>query len=486
MRCDRRTAAGRTTVPLLACAVLAACATREPQTRPDPGIPAAWRATTAARPDPASDAAAIAWPAYFTDSRLQALIGLALDNNRDLRIAAGKVEQARAESRIARADRFPTIAGQLDLSHTSTPQAFDTGASNQRFDLQAVLSYEVDFWGRVAAMSDSAKASFLATEEARREVRLALIGQVAAAYYSLLEKDELLELARTTLDLRRQSLDLVIQGRNIGGADDDERQQAEVAIESARSTVAQLGHQRTVASNLLDLLTGRSSGDLPPGKALADQQPGATLAAGVPSDVLLHRPDVMAAEQRLAAASADIDAARAAFLPKVMLTAALGFASPALAALFTGGAWSYQPIVSAPIFDGGRTAGNADAARARRQIVVAEYEKTVQQAFREVADQLSARDALRLQLDAALATQRSFAARLKGARARFELGATSYREVLEVQRQLIAARQTTIGLHRASQDAAAGLYKALGGGADVDRPAVVADGRAAPSSFFRP
>ncbi len=475
----------RNLAPLVAT-LLAACATHEPLPRPDAGIPSVWRAPTPDRPDAATDAAAVAWEAYFTDPRLQALIRAALDNNRDLRIAAGKVEQARAESKSARADLFPTLNAQADASHTSTPQAFDTGASNQRFDLQAVLSYEVDFWGRVAAMSDSAKASFLATEEARREVRLALIGQVAGAYYALLEKDELLDLARTNLELREQSLDLVIQGRNIGGADDDERLQADAALESARSAVAQLDHQRVLASNQLDVLVGRVVTDLPPGRPLADQQPGVTLAAGVPSEVLLHRPDVMAAEQRLAAASADIDAARAAFLPKVMLTAALGFASPALATLFSGGAWSYQPVVTAPLFDGGRTAANADSARARRGIVVAEYEKTVQQAFREVADQLSARRSARLQLDSALATQQSYAARLKAARARYEFGATSYRDVLEAHRQLLAARQTTVSLQRSSQDAAAGLYKALGGGADVDRPAPeLADSGPRPFPFVR-
>ena len=356
-----------------------------------------------------------------------------------------------------------------------TPSTLDTGVSSQRVDLQALLSYEIDFWGRVASLSESARASFLATEDAKREVQLSLITQVAQAYFATLEKDELIELARATLHTREQTLQIISQGREVGGADDDERQQALAAREASRATLAQLEHQRGVAANQLNFLVGRVAEDLPAGKALAEQQPGVALSPGVPSDVLLRRPDVMAAEQRLRAAHADVDAARAAYLPKVMLTAALGFASPALAALFSGGAWSYQPTVSMPLFDGGRTAGNEDAARARQVIAVAEYEKTLQLAFREVADQLSARRSLKLQLDAALAAQEAQASRLKMARARFEGGLSGYREVLEAQRVLLAARQNTIELRRAEQDAAAALYKVLGGGANADAaPALAA------------
>lgn len=462
-------------VPITAIAaiVMAGCSTAPPAPKPDANLPAAW--AVAARPPGAMngvDAGKVEWRVYFTDLRLQALIGLALANNRDLRIAAAKVEQDRSQYRIARADRLPTLDAHASLSRTSTPSDLQTGASTQRFDLQGLLSYEIDFWGRVAALSESARASFLATEEARRQVCLTLIADVASAYFSVLEKDELIALAHTTLQLREQSLQIATDGRDIGGADEEERQHALAQLESAKAALAQLDHQRSVAVNQLNFLVGRVADDLPPGNPLAEQKPGVALAAGLPSSVLLNRPDVLAAEQRLAAANADVDAARAAFFPRVMLTTALGFASPALGALFSGGAWSFQPVVSMPLFDGGRTAGNADMARARQVIAVAEYEKTMQIAFREVSDQLSAQVSIAAQLESALAGQRAQANRLKMATGRYQIGYTSYRDVLEAQRGMLTARQITIELRRAAQDAAATLYKVLGGGVDVEPRAV--------------
>ncbi len=456
----------RLALPLAAAAALAACSSTEPLVQPDPTLPAAWAQPLAG--EGRIDAARVQWSDYFTDPRLKALIGLALANNRDLRIAAAKVEQSRAEVRGARAEQLPAINGQMSASRTRTPSTLDSGASSQRLDLQALGSYEIDFWGRVAALNDSARASFLATDDARREVQLTLISEVASAYFAVIEKEELIELARATVESREQSLEIAARAVNVGGADADELAQLQAVLESARGALAQIEHQRTVSANQLDFLVGRVPTDLPPGRRLAEQQPGVVLMPGLPSEVLLRRPDVMAAEQRLAAASADIRAARAAYLPKVMLTAALGLASPALAGLFSGGTWSYQPLLSLPIFDGGRTAASVDSAQARRTLLIADYEKTVQRAFREVADQLSSRRALKLQLDAALAGQRAEATRLVIARGRYQAGVSSLRDVLDAQRALLATRQTAISLRRAEQDAAASLYKALGGGADVD------------------
>jgi multidrug efflux system outer membrane protein len=483
----RRSGAAGATAPISASIAavlvlcLSACSGSAPLQVPAAPIAAAWPGLPASAAE--NNAAQLRWQDYFTDPRLQALIGLALANNRDLRIAAAKVEQERAQYRSARAERLPQITAQGLETRSRTPSSLSTGASSQRYDLQATtMSYEFDFWGRVSALSESARASFLATEDARREVQLSLVADVASAYFRLLEKDELISLAQTTLDLRQKSLDIVTQGHDLGGADDDERQQALSALESARASLAQLGHERNVAANQLNFLVGQAADHLPPGQALAEEGPGVVLAPGLPSQVLLRRPDVMAAEQRLRAAHADIDAARAAFLPKLMLTAALGVASPALASLFSGGAWSYQPLLSLPLFDGGRTAAQADLAQARQVMAVAEYEKTLQTAFREVADQLSARASIDLQLQSALASQRAQAVRLHIAQGRYEAGMISYREVLESQRGLLGARQTTIELRSARLEAAAGLYKVLGGGAEVDAALAADPGASAPGS----
>lgn len=452
--------------------LLVACSTPTAFERPQGDLPTAW--TTPGLPSSSASPATVPstslpWQAYFTDPRLQALISLALENNRDLRIAAGKVEQDRAIYRITSADRLPTVNLQVDQTRSYTSaSALENSASSRRIDIQGLLSWELDFWGRVSSLSESARANFLATEHARREVYLSLIAEVARVYFALLEKDDQIDLATSVLRTREQTLEIATQGERLGGADEDERQQAMVGVESAKSSLAQLQHERNMAVNQLNFLVGRVADDLPPGRPLADQEPGAlALVPGLPSEVLLRRPDVMAAEQRLRAANADIDAARAAFLPKIMLTAALGLASPALAGLFSGGAWSYQPVMSLPIFDGGRTAANADVAQARKVVAVAEYEKTLQQAFREVADQLSARTAVQAQLASALVGQRALSERLKMARGRYEIGLSSYREVLEAQRGLLTARQSTIALRRQQQDAAATLYKVLGSGAEA-------------------
>ncbi len=467
MRSGRTAPAARWRFPLLLASVLSACSTPTPLQRPTGDIASTWPTAAAGPTASGGDAGPVRWQTFFTDPRLQALIAMALDNNRDLRIAAARVDQERAMVRIARADTLPTVNLQVDETRSYTPSAFNTGASTRRIDVQGLLSYELDFWGRVASMSASARAAYLATEHARREVYLSLVSEVARAYHAVLEQGELIELGQSTVQSREQTLAVAVQGIAAGGASEDEREQAVVNLEAARSALAQSRHRLDVANNQLVVLVGRVIGDLPPGRPLADQEPGVVLAAGVPSETLLRRPDVMAAEQRLIAANADIDAARAAYLPKIMLTAALGLASPALATLLSSGAWSYSPVLTLPIFDGGRTAGGAEAAQARQAVAVAEYEKTIQQAFREVADLLSTRAMLRSQMASSLAGLQATGARLKMARARFQIGLGSYRDVLDAQRLLYAAQQSTTSLRREQQDAAAGLYKALGSGAEA-------------------
>lgn len=440
--------------------LLCACAPTSEFHRPTPPVPENWPSAT--NPLELGDAAKTHWRAFFIDPRLQTLITSALDYNRDLRIAAGRVEEARALYGIARADQTPTV--NLLGSSNGTGSVIP-GASGQRFDLSlSTVSYELDFWGRVARLSDAARNSYLATEEAKRAVHLSLVADVASAYFTLLQWDELTALARSTLALREQSLALIAKGRDLGGAYDYEYQQASGLLEASRASLASLEHQRAVTTNQLNFLVGNAEPTLPQGWVLDAQGLDVALAPGLPAEVLLLRPDVMAAEQRLAAAHANIAAARAAFLPKVLLTAGLGVASQGLASLFNGGAWLFQPVMSLPIFDGGRLAAGVDVAKARETIAIAEYEKTIQQAFREVADQLSARASWTNQLRAARANKNAQERRLQIAQARYNGGLISYLEVLDGQRELVVAQQAFAQIRRSQLDAAAQLYKALGGG----------------------
>lgn len=456
---------------LAACAVvlLAGCTTPTALERPAPPVPQAWPGDAAAG---AQDASRVHWHQFFSDPRLQALIAAALEHNRDLRIAAARVQEARAQYGISRAERLPLVNGTAQAAiQRSSPAISGLNAQSNanRYDLAvSMVSFELDFWGRLAQLSEAARASYLATEEARRAIHLSLIADVAIAYYAQLQNDDSVALAHSTVALRTQSLALLHKGLEIGGAHDYDVQQATGALETARGQLFAAEHQQALSRNHLGFLVGQVPAALPPGRPLDSQVIDVSLAAGLPGEVLLLRPDVLAAEQRLAAAHANVGAARAAFFPKLLLTAGLGFASPALATLLSGGTWNFQPALSLPLFDGGRTAAQADIAAARKVVAVAEYEKTIQLAFREVADQLSARAALTRQLQAGIANQNAQARRLQIAQARYEGGMVGYLEVLDAQRDMVAAQQTVTQLRRAQLDAAAQLYKALGGGSRAD------------------
>ena len=449
-------------------AVLAGCSMLPDYERAPPPVAATWPAT--AKAEGARQAAATDWRVFFPDPRLQALIAAALEHNPDMRIAVARVEEARAQFGIARADRIPNVGLAAGRNASLTPGDLSmTGRplNSQRYDVALALpAFELDFWGRVKSLNDAALAGYLATEEARRAFRLSLVFDVANAYLTLQEMDERSSLARATLDSRAETRALVGKRREAGLASDLDFLQADGAFASARAELASLERQRAAAENALVLLAGEMPPGLPLARSLADQGIVADLAAGLPSEVLLARPDVLAAEQRLMAAHANIGAARAAFLPKILLTATLGTASRALSGLFAAGsgAWSFQPALSLPLFDAGRNAANVDLVEARKVIAVAEYEKAIQQAFREVADLLAARAQLAAQLAAIDAAAKTQAERLKLADARYRAGIASYLEVLDAQRESFAARQNAVQTRRALLASAAQLYKALGGG----------------------
>lgn len=449
-----------------AALVLAGCSMTPEYQRPVLPVPEAWPADAPAAAAPSKP---VDWASFFPDERLRALIKLSLEHNRDLRIATARVAEAQALYGIQRADRLPTVNVGGSLARSRTPadlSATGTSIVSQRADLNVGLpAFELDFWGRVASLSESAKASYLATEQAERSFRLSLIASVADAYLALAEAQERYVLAQATLESRAQTRELVDRRRQAGLAGDLDFLQADAAYEGARAELAALQRQQSAARNYLRALVGVEPKELPAGKALAEQ--GITLEqqADLPAQVLVRRPDVLAAEQRLLAANANIGAARAAFFPRIALTASAGTASRELDGLFKDGseAWSFTPSITLPIFDYGRRSANLDLATVRKDIAVAEYERTVQQAFREVADLLVARGQLAEQLKAVEAQERSQQRAADIAEARYRQGVGSFLEVLDAQRQLFAVRQGLIQLRRTQWSTAAQLYKALGG-----------------------
>lgn len=460
------------TQPILVAAMLTGCSLMPNYERPVAPVPDVWPENVMQRTQ--GNHAFSDWHDYFTDQRLQVLISIALENNRDLRIATAHIAEVRALYGIQQAERLPGInlTGSRNASLTpATASATGSPVHSQRYDVGVgLLSFELDFWGRVSSLTAAAKASYLATEAAQSAFRLSLIADVANAYLSMIELQERTQLAAATVKARGETRDLTSRRRELGASSDLDFLQAEGAYQSAAAELANLQRQQAAASNLLDQLLGQSMAsvkDLPIGRSLAEQDIGTGVLAGMPAEVLLQRPDVLAAEQRLIAANANIGAARAAFFPRISLIGTFGTASSSLAGLFDAGsgAWSFQPALSLPLFDAGRTAANVDVAEARKVIAIADYEKTIQQAFREVADLLSARERLAEQLAAQTANELSQSQRLRLVEARYKAGVSNHLEVLDAQRDAFAAQQGALQVRRTLLSVAAQLYKALAGAA---------------------
>jgi multidrug efflux system outer membrane protein len=408
------------------------------------------------------------WRSFFVDPQLQTLIVAGIEKNRDLRIAAARVEEARAQFNISKADFFPTLNAVASGSTAGTTSDI-SGAGAQlnttRYDINLTsVSFEVDLWGRLSKLNSAARNNYLASQEARRTVHLSLVSEIARGYFTLLQLQEAAALTRSSIELREESLAIVSKGVEIGGTYEYELQLVTGILESTKAALYNIEQQIDLTSNQLNYLVGNSIEQKTFGATFSGQALDMTPLVNIPSETLLARPDVIAAEQRLLAAHANIDAARAAFLPKILLTASMGLAGPGLASLFSAGTWAFQPLISMPLFDAGRTAGGLDLANARKEVAVAEYEKTLQIAFREVADQLTIRAALARQFDAANAYSTSQKKRLDITRARYSAGLVPYLEVLDMQREHISARQAVSQVRRAQLEVTTQLYKALGGG----------------------
>ena len=407
----------------------------------------------------------IEWQRFFTDARLRRLIEISLANNRDLRVAVLNIEAARAAYQVKRADELPSVGA----GFTAQRAAGATGGlvNTYAVGLQ-VTGYELDFFGRVRSLSQAALSQYLATEESRKTVQIALVSSVANAYVALLSDDELLRVTRETLKTRDESFKLTKLKFDNGAASELDFRQAEQLLEGARATLAQTQRQRALDENALVLLLGQAlPADLPAGLTLASQQVVAgDLPAGLPSDLLTRRPDVRAAEQQLLAANANIGAARAQFFPSLTLTADGGLASVALSALFTGPAavFTLAPALALPLFRGGANQANLDLSKVQKELLIASYELAIQTAFREVADALATRSTITDQLTAQSSLVNAATKGLELARARYEGGVEPFLSTLVSERALYAAKSSLVATQVQALGSRVTLYRVLGGG----------------------
>ena len=464
-----------------AVALLGACTLEPRYHRPASPVPALPEG-----PQGATPATDIGWHEFFPDPQLQRLIALALANNRDLRVAALNVQSAQALYRIQRAQLLPTVDASAFEEVEEFPNSVlgtsvgggsggsgglpsGTGGTTLRFYDVGIgfTSYELDFFGRIRSLNHAALQQYFSSDATRKSAQLALVAEVATAYLTALADQTLLEITRETLNSQSDSYALTRRMFDAGTTTELALRQAESTVDSARANLAQYNRQLAQDRDALQLLLGAPiPGDIDFSAGLDREPVVAEPAEGIPSDVLVRRPDVLAAEHLLRAANAQIGAARAAFLPAITLTGSLGSASPQLSGLFKSGsrAWTFAPQVSIPIFAGGANVANLQATKIARETAVAQYEKAIQSAFREVADGLAARGALEEQLAAqeALVTASTAAYRL--ADMRFRGGVDSYLSALDAQRALYGAQQQLQGVRLMRLQNLVTLYKALGGG----------------------
>ena len=495
----RRTVVRATAASALALLALAGCTSLAPDyARPMLPVPATLNGTNGPNGSEgtalAPETGPMGWQDFLQEPRLRELVALALQNNRDLRVAVLAIEKARAQYGVEQSNRFPAVGATAAGNRTRTADDLNTsGRSPTSSQYSAQLgfsSYEIDFFGRVKNLNEAALQEFLRTTENRRSVQLSLVAEVANAWLTLDADGRRLQLAQDTLRSRQKSYELTERSHALGAASGLTLAQAQTTVDTARADVAAFTSQVARDRNALALLAGApvpaallpdganpgatasparaasASASVAPAPSLAT--PAATLLAvpgDLPSSVLLNRPDVRAAEYTLRGAYASIGAARAAFFPSITLTASAGTASNALSGLFDGGngTWSFAPQIRLPIFDAGRNRANLQIAETARDTALAQYDKAVQTAFREVADALAERATLAERLQAQQSLQAATLKALQLSEARYRLGADSYLPVLDAQRALYSAQQTLIGLALAEQANRITLYKVLGG-----------------------
>ena len=453
---------------ILLVLLAAGCATQPDYQRPAIDLPQSWKESA---PRHAQDGH---WWKFFGDSALDKLVDEALAHNADIALAIARVDEARAQLGITESYQLPRVDATFDrsrsLNSTATglfPPSIPREQNNYR--AAARVSYEVDLWGKLAAGTSAARADLLATEGARDTVRLALVTEVTRAYFTLAALDARVDLTRRTISLREDALRLQRRRSENGLISDYDLRQLEAEAATVRAQLPPLERDRDIQEAALAVLLGRSPRailEAPVARGPAANEPlGTVLPAGLPSELLLRRPDLVDAEQRLIAANARIAEARAAMFPSIVLTGLLGSESAALAGLFSGpaGMWTLAAAVLQPIFTGGRREAETEAAKAREAQALAQYQKAIQTSFREVRDALTAQTRARESFEAESQRVKALDETLRLARRRYEHGLASQLDVLDSERGLLTAEQARIDALRAQRAAIADLYKALGG-----------------------
>jgi outer membrane protein, multidrug efflux system len=442
-------------------------------TRPQAPVPGAWPAGPAYKETAAKGPAMadIAWQDFFVDPQLKKVVALALDQNRDLRLAVLNIERSQAQYSIQRSHLFPAINAGAAYSAQHTPGSL-TGSgesvTSHAYSLSlGMSSYELDLFGRIRSLKDQALEQFLATEQARRSVQISLVAEVANDYLTLAADQERLKIARDTLSSQESSYQLTKSRYDMGIVSGLDLSRAQTIVEAARVDIGRYTGLVAQDLNALNLVAGAPvPANLLPG-GLQSVTTLKDVAPGLPSEVLQRRPDILQAENQLKGANANIGAARAAFFPRITLTTAIGLSSNQLTGLFEGGAgaWSFLPQITVPIFNAGENKANLKVAEVDRDIFVNRYERAIQVAFREVADALAQYGTLGEQLAAQQALVDSSAASYNLSDARYKGGVESYLAVLDAQRSLYAAQQNLVTLRFSRLSNLVTLYKVLGGGA---------------------
>lgn len=461
----------------MASACLAGCTTMAPSyTRPDAPVASAWptgpayKSSGAQTGDPA--ASDLKWNEFFVNPQIRKLIAMALANNRDVRVAALNVEKSQAQYGIQRAALLPTVNANAGSSAQRLPaDVSGTGQSliarNHSVNV-GVSAYELDFFGRIRSLNDQALEQYLATDQARRSIRISLISEVANNYLILAADRERLKLALDTLESQQASYRLIQSRFTAGASSELDLHQAQSSVDAARVDVARFTTQVAQDENLLTLVVGAQSPTelLPTGFSAVGTL--RELPPGVPSEVLQRRPDIMQAEYLLRSANANIGAARAAFFPRIALNTGIGTSSGQLTGLFSPGslAWGFAPQLTLPIFDHGRNRAGLIAAERDRDIFLAQYEKAIQVAFREVADALAQNGTVAQQLEAQRSLTHATSESYRLSQVRYNSGVTSYLNVLDSQRSLYSAQQGLIGVNLTRLSNLVTLYKVLGGGSE--------------------